>query len=29
VEAGAVSAVLPRPEIARAIERAVRDMSVH
>jgi two-component system chemotaxis response regulator CheB len=29
VEAGAANAVLPRPQIARAIERAVRDMSVN
>jgi two-component system chemotaxis response regulator CheB len=29
VEAGAADAVLPRPQIVRAIERAIRDMSVN
>ena len=29
VEAGAANAVLPRPQIARAIERAIRDLSIN
>ena len=29
MEAGAADAVLPRPQIARAIERAIRDMSIN
>jgi chemotaxis response regulator CheB len=29
VEAGAASVVLPRPQIARAIARAVRDMPIN